>query len=223
MIQTYFQTIFQLLNQPRPVIDSFLKKGESKFTHPLIFVLIGAVFVTILNTILISFPTVASNTVSMNEAVQIELLSEWIDVISIRLSTQFFPLTLILLIPSLSLSGLFFFRNDTEGFYSQIIISSYAIGVSIPALLLAIPFWVLWEIPFSDPLMHTTIPAVLIVVIIFWIYKLYLNIPGFTGLLKNTSSLITGYLLFMLIKGLFASVTGYMLFAINRIRELSGT
>lgn len=223
MIQIYLKTHYQLLKQPRLVIDSFIKNGESKFTHPFIFVLTGAVFVTILNTLFITFPTVASVAVPINESAQIDKIAEWIDVVSIRLSTQLFPLMLFLLIPSLSLSGLFFYRNDTEGFYSQIILNSYAIGVSVMALPLAIPFWILRETPFSDPFMHTIIPAVLIAVVIFWIYKLYLNSSGFNGFLKSASTMIMGYLLFMIIKGLFAGVIGYMLFAINRIRDLTGS
>lgn len=223
MIQTYFQTHLQLLKQPLPVIDSFIITGESKFIHPFLFVLTGAVFITILNTIFITFPTVASVAGQSSESAQVELLAEWVDVVTIRLSTQFFPLVLFLLIPSLSLSGIFFFRNETEGFYTNIILNSYALGVSVLTFTLAMIFLNFQETPFSDPFMYTTVPAVLIAIILFWIYKRYLNITGFNGLLKIASSLITGYLLFLLIKGLFASVTGYLLFAINRIRELSGS
>ncbi len=223
MIQNYFQTLKQLISGPREVIDRFIINGRSDFTHPFIFVLVTAVFMTILNTVLVDFPAISINTVSIEEPVQADEIAEWIEIVTIRFSTQFLPLMLFLLIPFLSLAGLIFLRNETEGFYSLLILNSYAIGASMFVLPLMIPFWILFDDSLSEPFYITTIPAILISFVIFGIYHLYFKIPGILGVLKKASALITGYLLFMLVKGLFSGITGYMLFALNRIRELSGS
>lgn len=225
LIQNYVHTLKQLLSGPGEVIDRFIKndKGSPVYTHPFIFVLVTAVFITILNTLLVEFPSISINTGSIDEPVQAEEIAEWIEIVTIRFSTQFLPLMLYLLIPFLSLAGVFFLKSETEGFYSLLILNSYAAGVSMFVLPFMIPFWILFEESLSEPFYITTLPAILISFVIFGIYHLYFKLPGVIGVLKKASTLITGYLLFMLIKGLFAGITGYMLFALNRIRELSGS
>ncbi len=222
MIGNYFKTLKLLMVQPESVIDSFIQNKETGYLHPFLFTIAGVVILIILNTVLVSYPGVSPITVPIDQPVQAEQVAEWIQVVTIRLSTQFFPLMLYLLIPLLSISGLFFFRNESEGFYSQLILNSYAAGASMPVLLAAIPAWIFLDIPMSDPFMNTTLPAILVSVIILWIYKNYFKVPGFIGLIKKASTLITGYLLFMLLKGFIGGVAGYTLFALNRIRELSG-
>ena len=222
MIVKYFTTLNHLMVLPKSVIELFIQDEETDYLHPFLFILFGAFTMIILNTTLVSFPSVSPITVPIVEPVQVEQVAEWIEVVTIRLSTQYYPLMLLLLIPLLSMTGLFFFRNETEGFYSQLIMNSYATGASIPVLLAAIPFWIFLDIPMSDPFMNTTLPAILVSITILWIYKNYLKIPGFIGLIKMASTLITGYLLFMLLKGFAGGIIGYTLFALNRIRELSG-
>lgn len=222
MIANYFTTLKHLMIQPNSVIYSFVKNEERNYLHPFLFLLLGVIFLIILNTLLVSYPTITSEPIPLDEPVQPEQVAEWIDVVSIRLSTQFFPVMLFLLIPLLSIPGLFFFRNESEGFYSQLIMNSYTIGATMPVLLAAIPLWIFLDIPLSEPLMNTTLPALLVSMIVLWIYRIYLKIPGFIGFIKTASTLITGYLLFMLLKGFTGGIIGYTLFALNRIRELSG-
>lgn len=222
LIKTYYETLKQLLTKPRQVIEPFVVNGVSDYTHPFKFFLIAAIIVFVIVSILVDFPHVTAGTSSITESVQAEEIALWIEAVDTRLSTQFLSLMLFLLIPFLSLSGLIFFRNETDGFYSLLILNSYVVAVSIFTLLIAIPFWGLMDFSMSDPLIVTLFPALLVSVVVFGIYNLYFNLPGINGILKKSSVIITGYLLFLMFKGLFSGVGGYMIFAINRIREISG-
>lgn len=222
MIQKYFTTFKELAIQPRRVIDQFIQNGETGYLHPFRFFLSGAIILTLLYTLWVSFPNVTAVSNALDEPVQAEQIVNWIEIATVRLSTQFFPVMLVLLIPLLSVSGLFFFRNEMDGFYSHLIMNSYAAGASMPVLLAAIPFWMFLDIPFTDPFMNTTVPAIPVAAMTLWVYKNYLKLPGLTGLLKKLSVFITGYLLFLFLKGFISGVTGYTLFALSRIRDLSG-
>lgn len=223
MIEAYKKTLQELLSKPRDIIDGFLTKSPGKYLHPLKFCLIGAVVVILLNTLLVDFTTSPKPLETETENVQIQLIAEWIQVTNIRAATQFLPLSMVLFfIISLSLPGLFFFREQMDGFYSNLILNTYAIGAVQLFLLLLIPVWMWLDVPLADPLMNSTLPAVLAAGVILWIYTQYFRPSGFMSWLNVLSSYIVGHILFVVLNGFAASVFGYMLYAVNRILELAG-
>lgn len=218
MINQYFKTLKSIFYSPGEVIDSFIKNDGSTYTHPFKFMLLGAVPFVFVSSILVDF-SVASVPADPDSA---EQLSQWIEISNIRLSTQFLSLTLFLSIPLLSLPALFFLRDELEGFYAHLIVNSYAIGASMLVILILIPFWIFLNIPLSDPFLHSTLPVIFIGTAVIFIYKNYFSVHFSMGWIRILSSFICGYLLFMMIKGLFAGVLGYMIFAVMRMAELSG-
>lgn len=223
MIEAYKKTLQDLLRTPRKVIDGFLTKSQGSYQNPLTFCLIGAVVVILLNTLLVDFTTSLPPIEIETENEQLELIAEWIQVANIRAATQFLPLSLMLIfILSLSLPGLFFFRDQMEGFYSNLILNTYAVGAAQLFLLLLIPAWMWLDVPMADPLMNSTLPAVLTAGVILWIYTQYFRPEGFVSWLNVLSSYIVGHVLFVMLLGFAASVAGYMLYAVNRILELAG-
>lgn len=225
MLNTYIQTLKETLNTPRNVVDAFIhsREQESRWQHPFLFCTIGVLFYLIVNLFFIdfSFETAPPQTDGGSE--ELHELALWIEVATIRVSTQFLPLSMLtLLIPMLSLPGIFFFREQMEGFYANLILNTYTTGASLLAFLVLIPAWSFLAIPLTDSAMHTTLPAIAIAAVGLWVYKNYFRPAGFIGWTRILSSFITGYILFIFVKGFIAGVIGYMLFAINRIMELSG-
>tara|TARA_R100001143_G_scaffold52492_1_gene47752 strand:- start:31374 stop:32033 length:660 start_codon:yes stop_codon:yes gene_type:complete len=216
MINQYIRTLKCLFQSPEEVIDSFIETESSIYTHPFKFLLLGAIPFIILSSIFVDFSSTSVST----DPTTADLLSFWVEVSTIRLSTQFLTLTLFLSIPLLSLPALFFLRDELEGFYSHLILNSYSIGASMPALLTLIPFWVFINIPISDPLLHSTLPAIVIGSIVIITYKKYFKVENIIGWIRILSSFICGYLIYILLKGLLGGVIGYMIFAVTRLAEL---
>lgn len=223
MIRQYIQTIKAIFSHPQNVVDSFIHTEKSGYQHPFLFCLIGVLVILIINLFLVdfSFDPVTPQVDGGHE--QIQELAVWMDIAAVRASTQFLPLSMfLLLIPLLSLPGLFFFRDQMDSFYSNLILNSYTVGASLAAFLILIPAWALLEIPLTDSFMNTTLPAIVTGVIGLWIYKNYFQATKFSVWVRIFSSWITGYMLFIFVKGFAAGIIGYMLFAIARIYELSG-
>jgi len=221
MIKQYIQTFKETFSHPRNVVDSFIHAEKSSYQHPFLFCLIGVLVILVINLFLIdfSFEPVTPETDGDHEHLQ--ELAVWMDIAVVRASTQFLPLSmLLLLIPLLSLPGLFFFREQMESFYSNLILNSYTVGVTMASFLILIPIWSFLEIPFTDPFMNTTLPAIVIGALGLWVYRSYFRITGVMGWIRILSSFISGYILFIFVKGFAAGVVGYMLFAIARIMEL---
>lgn len=224
MIGSYINTLKNTLNHPRAVVDGFIEGDRKSSQHPFIYCLIGIVVVIMMNTLLVDFSFTPQLSEIETEDEQVQQMAEWIKIANIRASTQFLPLMMFLLmIPMLSLPGLFFFRDEFEGFYSNLILNSYTVGSSMVALLALIPVWILADLPFTDPFMNSTLPAVLMASVGIWIYKQYFMVSSLMGWIKILSSYITGYVLFVILKGFTAGVTGYMIFAVKRILELAGS
>lgn len=159
--------------------------------------------------------------ITADETSQIEQITGWIELITVRLSTQFLPAMLFLMIPLLSIPALFFLRDEMSGFYSHLILNSYAAGLAVAVLTIAIPFWMLLDIPITDPFMYRTLPALIVASAVLWIYKEYFMVRSVMGWVRILSSFITGYFLFIFVKSLFAGIVGYLFFAVYRIVELA--
>ncbi len=223
MIKSYLGTLGETYQRPRNVADSFVHTEQSVYQHPLIFMLMGAITVILLTSLFVNFQVDLSNLVPETENEQLQQLSEQIIVTDVRISTQFLPFILIiLLVPMLSIAGMLFLRNYTEGFYTLLILNSYLVGSSIIPLLLLIPIWAFSGLPLTDPAMNTNIPGVIVGAAGIWVYKNYFKITDFLGWVRIISAFVTGYILFIFVKGLASSVTGYMIFALRRIAEVSG-
>lgn len=180
--------------------------------------LLGAIPFIIINSIFIDYSSISFPA----DPSTADRLAIWIEISNIRLSTQFLSLTLFLSVPLLSLPALFFLREELEGFYSHLILNSYAIGASMLIILALIPFWIFLNIPISDPFLHTTFPSLFVGLTIIFIYSRYFEVHFVMGWIRILSSFICGYLLFMMVKGLFAGILGYMIFAVTRMAELGG-
>lgn len=224
MLSRYKNTIYELFSLPRNVVDKFVHSSdESQYTHPFWFILIGVVVVILLNSLLVNFsiePELSDAEMENEQVVQIVTSMQQS---SVWMSTWLLPVSiLLLLVPSLSVAGVFFFRNELEGFYSNLVLNTYAVGAAIPALLLMIPVWMFIDRPLTEPIMNSILPGILIAGVVLWLYKAYFYITDAMGWVRVLSSFITGYILFILLNGFASSVVGYMVFAIARIIEISG-
>lgn len=221
-MKTYTTTLQLLFTAPRQVIDYFLSGKSSPYSHPFLFCLMGSVIVVLLNNFLGDFSINPNIDESAAESESLVRLAEWTQIVSVRAATQFLPFSMfIVLIISLAVGGVIFLRKEAGGFYDHIVINSYAVGATFPVLLLLIPVWRFAGQSLLDPLMNTTIPAVVVAAIILWIYRLYFNPSSFSGMIKTLSAYITGYVIYVFLLGFLASVTGYMIFAIERLAEIT--
>ncbi|MCC5913628.1 MAG: DUF3667 domain-containing protein [Balneolaceae bacterium] len=227
MFSSYFKTFRSLFNEPRNVIDGFVHGDGERFMHPFKFLMIGLIIVLILNSALVDFsfePTAQATAGVDEENEQLVEIAEWIEVSNVRLSTQFLPVSLMLLfIPMLALGGMIFLRNQTDGFYHNLMINAYAVAAAFPVLLILIPAWILLPAPLTDPFMNSTMPAVLIAGVVIWICNSYLRPDGIMEWIRLISSYATGYIFYIIISGFAAGVVGYLFFVVNRIMELSGS
>lgn len=224
MLNRYITTFKHSISHPRNVVDGFIDGEKNKFQHPFLFCLIGITVILILNSLFVDYSFTPQLTDLDSDDEQIQALAEWMEVANVRASTQFLPLMLgLIFIPMLSLPGLYFFREELHSFYSNLVLNSYVIGSSMVALLPLIPVLILVDLPLTDPFINATLPAILVASVGLWIYKQYFMVTSLMGWVKILSSYITGYVLFIVVKGFVAGVAGYMIFAIKRIMELSGT
>jgi hypothetical protein len=224
MVQTFIQTFRELLQHPRNVIDQFLESEDRNFTHPFLFLIIGAVAVTLVNTLAVDFSFEPVLGEFEAEIDQMREIAEWIQVSTVRSTTQFLPLSAsLLLVPMLSIAGLFFFRDYISGFFSLLIMNSYAIGATMLFQLLLIPFWAFSGVSLIDPLANATLPALAIAIPTLWLYKSYILSSSFLVWIRILSTFIVGYVLYAVLTGFAASIIGYMIFAIQRIGEMSGS
>lgn len=224
MLQNYFNTLIYTFSHPRNVVDGFINGDKSRFQHPFVYCSIGIITVILLNSLLVDFSFTPQLTDIDSDDELVQALAEWMEIASVRASTQLLPLMMgLIFIPMLSLPGLFFFRDELHSFYSNLVLNSYTVGSSLIALLPLIPVWMFADLPLTDPFMNSTLPALLAASVGLWVYKQYFLVTSLMGWIKILSSYITGYVLFIVLKGFVAGIAGYMIFAINRILELSGS
>ena len=227
MFQEFVSTFKEIYNRPRNVIDQFLESDERDFIHPFLFLIVGALAVTAANTILVDFsfePVLGEfDTDFDTDNEQMREIAEWIQASTVRSTTQFLPVSsAFLLVPMLSIGGLFFFRDYISGFFSLLVMNSYAVGATMLFQLLLIPFWMFSGVSLLDPVSNATLPAVAIAIPTLWIYKSYIMSSDFLAWVRIISTFIVGYVLYAVLTGFAASIIGYMIFAIQRISEMSG-
>lgn len=226
MINNYIQTLKTLFKVPRNVIDAFVYEGDKPFMHPFKFLIIGALFVTLLNSVVVDFSFTVDTTEldTITDSEQAIQIAEAIQVSNVLTATQFLPFTvMLLLVPMLTIGGLIFLRENTDGFYNNLILNSYAVGGTILFLILLTPFWIISNIPLTATIANTSLPGVISAGVIIWIYSLYLRPNGVMGWIRLISAYATGYLLYIILSGFVSGVIGYMVFVINRIIELSAS
>ena len=226
MINNYIQTLKTLFTTPRNVIDAFVYEGHKSHMHPFKFLIIGALFITLLNSVLVDFTFTVdtSDLDTITDSEQAIQIAEAIQISNVLASTQFLPVSMmLLLVPMLTIGGLIFLRENTDGFYNNLILNSYAVGTATLFLIFLIPFWMMTNTPFTTTIVHTSLPGVILAGVIIWIYSLYLRPDGIMGWIRLISTYATGYALYIIISGFVSGVIGYMVFVVNRIIELSGS
>jgi len=226
MFLKYLYTFKTLLSAPRNVVDSFLSEEKLKYTHPFLFAALGVVLLVILNTLFVDY-TIVPEPLDLGtdvEAEHLQEMSKWMQIAAVRSATQFLPIMmLLLLVPMLSLAGLFFLKEKITGFYNNLILNCYAVGASMISLIVMIPIWIFSGIPLTDPSVNVTMPAVLYSVFMLWIYQNYLMPDSVMDWIRLLSSYLTGFVLFVFMNNFIAGVIGYVIFVVLRIAELAGS
>lgn len=126
----------------------------------------------------------------------------------------------LLLVPSLSLSGLFFFRENIDGFYYNLILSTYAVGTAIIALLVMVPIWFIAPSTLFNHTVTTYLPLILVGIVILRIYERYFLMEGVRSWVQIVSSYTLGSILFLMLESFSITVIGYFIFAVNRFRDI---
>ncbi len=221
-MQYYLKTFREVLRRPGNLIDNFIYQREGRFQHPFSFGLMGVFAGIAVNILLVDLNFDIQTLTVESGGDQVKRLTYWIEWSRMKASGEFLPLTIfLLLIPSLSIPGLFFFREDLHGFYANLILNSYAVGASLVALLLLIPVWLISGSQLQYPgFVSTYLPGLLVGGIILWIYKKYPLTESYLGWIRVLSSYIVGYILFLLLKSFATTVVGYFIFAVKRFIEI---
>lgn len=223
MLTRFIDTLINTVKHPRNVIDPFIQEKESRFMHPFKFCLIGIFFVVILNTLLIDFTIEPTLDMEAGDNEQLQNAAAWMEATNIRLLTQFLPLGLLfILVPALAIGGNFFLKSKMEGFYSHIILNTYAMGVAIISLIVLIPVWKFLNIPLTDTFMHSSLPAFLVAVVVIWVQKTYFMASSFLNWIRILSSFVVGYVIFSLLMNLTGGILGFISFSISQIFEALG-
>lgn len=223
MLTRFIDTLKNTVKHPRNVIDPFIQEKESHFMHPFKFCLIGIIFVMILNTLLIDFTTEPTLDIEAGDNEQLQNAAAWMEATNIRLLTQFLPLGLLfILVPALAIGGNFFLKSQMEGFYSHIILNTYAMGVAIMVLVVLVPVWKFLNIPLTDTFMHSSLPGFIVAVVVIWIQKTYFMASSFLDWIRILSSFVVGYVIFSLLMNLTGGILGFISFSISQIFEALG-
>lgn len=223
MLTKFIDTLKNTVKHPRNVIDPFIQEKESRFMHPFKFCLIGIFFVVVLNSLLVDFTIEPTLNVEAGDNEQLQNAAVWMESTNIRLLTQFLPIGLLfILVPAIAIGGNFFLKSKMDGFYSHIILNTYAIGAAIIGLVALIPVWLLLNIPLTDTFMHSSLPAFLVAVVVIWVQKTYFMARSFLDWIRILSSFTIGYVIFSLLINLTGGIIGYISFSISRIFEALG-
>lgn len=210
-----------MLTTPANVVDSFVLEEETNFKHPFSFGLIGVIFVIALYSFVLGSRTPILADFVSKEIDQFQQLTYWINYADLKLSTFLLPLLMfLLLIPSLAIPGLFFFRENINGFYYNLILSSYAVGTSVLALLVLAPIWFIAPSTLFNQMVTTYLPLVLVGIVILRIYERYFFMEGIRSWMQILSSYSLGCILFLMLKSFSISVIGYFIFAVNRFLDI---
>lgn len=213
-----------MCTNPENVVDTFVLKEESPFQHPVSFGLIGVIFVIALYSFVLGFRTPVLADLVSKEIDQYQQLTYWVSYANLKVSTFLLALTMFLLLtPSLAIAGLFFFRSYIDGFYYNLILSAYAVGTSVSALLILVPVWLIEPSTLFNPLIVTYLPLGLVGIVILWIYEQYFSMDGIGSWIQVLSSYLLGCFLFIMLKSFSAGILGYFIFAVKRFLEIWGS
>lgn len=217
----YVKTFREMLTSPENVVDSFVLEEKTNFMHPFSFGLIGVIIIMTLYALVLGYRTPVLADFVSKEIDQYQQLTYWIQYADLKLSTFLLPLLIfMLLIPSLSVPGLFFFRENIDGFYYNLILSSYAVGTSILALLVLVPIWFIAPSTLFDSAVTTYFPLVLVGIVVLKIYEGYFLMENFRSWIQIVSSYILGCILFLMLESFSISIIGYFIFAVNRFLDI---
>src|SRR5690625_2937222 len=112
-MRRYFYTLKSLLKNPHLVADPFVDDQPSNFTHPfrmLIYSVVISVALLLPCFVIADFP--ANQTDGISESELTRLIGVWISSEDFKAFTRLLPLYMTaLLIPALSIAGLFFYRE----------------------------------------------------------------------------------------------------------------
>lgn len=217
----YIKTFWEMLARPEHVIDPFVLEKNTKYQHPFSFGLIGVIIVVALYSLVLGYRTPMLADLMSEDIDQFAQLTYWIEFANLKVSTFLLPLSIFLLLtPSLSIAGVFFFRDKIDGFYYNLIINSYAVGVSIPALLIMVPVWFINPSALFDPAITTYFPLGMVGIVLLWIYLKYLHMEGVRSWIQFLSVYALGSVIFLMLESFSASMIGYFIFAVNRFLEI---
>lgn len=220
----YIKTFREMLTAPENVVDSFVLEEKTEFMHPFSYGLIGVIFVIALYSLVLGYRTPILVEFVSEDIDQYQQLTYWIEYADLKLSTFLLPLLMfLLLIPSLSVAGLFFFRDNINGFYYNLILSSYAVGTSVVALLVLVPIWFIAPSTLFDSAVTTYLPLILAGIVILRIYERYFLMEGLRSWVQTLSSYTLGCILFLVLESFSISIIGYFIFAVNRFLDIWGS
>lgn len=223
MLTRFIDTLKDTINHPRNVVDPFIQEQESRYMHPFKFCLIGIFFVVVLNSLLVDFAIEPTLDLEAGDNEQLQNAAAWMEATNIRLLTQFLPIGLLfILVPAIAIGGNFFLKSKMEGFYSHIILNTYAMGAAIIGLVVLIPIWMILNLPLTDTFMHSSLPAFLVAVVVIWIHKTYFMARSFLDWIRILSSFTIGYVIFSLLLNLTGGIIGFISFSISQIFEALG-
>ena len=223
-MKTLFITIRELYLHPRNVVDGFLSHKKSPFTHP--FKLLIAVSLSTTALLLASgtlFWNVPDVSTAVGESEAIVQIQMWTETVSRDIITTYLPISAgLLLIPAVAVSGLIFLRNELQGFYRNLILSTYAVAVANLFSLLWIPILLIDPDLIANSSGRVSIAIAMLGVPILWIYQKYFDQKAPISIIRQLSTAASGFVLYIVLSGFASGILGYMLFAVRRIAELSG-
>ncbi|MFU8811980.1 MAG: hypothetical protein ACNA78_03375 [Balneolaceae bacterium] len=207
-----------LFRSPRQVVDPFVAGEDSPFMHPAWFCLAPAVVVTILNAFFIDFSPLAEMPVEQGDDPALGDLLYWLQLVNIRVFTQFLPLLVAtLLVPMLALGTLIFLRDELDGFYHGLVLFAYGAGAVCTGLLLLLPVWWFSPLPIYETSMYSVLPAALISFIYLMILRRYLQPDSIMSWIRMISAYASGYIFYSLIAGFLAGLLGFFAFWIAEV------
>ena len=217
----YVNTLREIFNNPEDVIDTFVLEEKTKFQHPFSFGLISVLIIVALYLLVFGYRTPTLVDIVSEDIDQYQQLTYWIQYANLKVSTVLLPLSMVFLLTlSLSITGLFFFRDNIDGFYYNLILSAYAVSAAVLALLILVPVWFIFPSTLFDPFITTYLPLILVGVVVIRIYQVYFLMEGIQSWVQIISSYVLGSFIFLLLENFSASIIGYFLFAINQFIDI---
>lgn len=220
----YIKTFREILTKPEHVVDSFVLEEKAGFQHPFSYGLIGVIIIVAFYSLVLGYRTPILSEMISKEIDQYQQLTYWIQYANLKVSTVLLPFSMFLLLtPALAISGLFFLRENIEGFYYNLILSTYAVGTAVLSLLVLVPIWFFVPSTLFSPLITTYLPLVLVGIVVLRIYERYFFMEGILSWIQVLSNYILGSVIFLMLESFSASIIGYFIFAVNRFLDIWGS